>query len=81
MNPIIQALSKGNMSKLGQARQMAQMLKTSSNPQAMVNQVMNNNPQMRQIIQQYGGNPKTAFYKYAEANGIDPNEVLNMLRG
>ena len=60
---------------------MAQMLKTSSNPQAMVNQVMNNNPQMRQIIQQYGGNPKTAFYKYAEANGIDPNEVLNMLRG
>lgn len=80
MNPIIQALSKGNMSRLGQAKQMAQMLRTSSNPQAMANQVMNNNPQIRQIIQQYGGDPKTAFYKYAEANGIDPNEVLNMLK-
>ena len=80
MNPIIQALSKGNMSRLGQAKQMAQMLRTSSNPQAMANQVMNNNPQIRQIIQQYGGDPKTAFYKYAEANGIDPNEVINMLK-
>ena len=56
------------------------MLKTTNNPQALVNQAMNNNLQVRQIIQQYGGDPKTAFYRYAEANGIDPNEVLNMLR-
>ena len=80
MNPIIQALSQGNMSRIGQARQMAQMLKTSSNPQAMVNQLVNKNPQIQRIIQQYGGDPKTAFYKYAEANGINPDEVLNMLK-
>ena len=59
---------------------MAQMLKTSNNPQAMVNQLVNKNPHIQRIIQQYGGDPKTAFYKYAEANGIDPNEVLNMLK-
>ena len=59
---------------------MAQMLKTSSNPQAMVNQLVNKNPQIQRIIQQYGGDPKTAFYKYAEANGINPDEVLNMLK-
>ena len=80
MNPIIQALSQGNMSKIGQARQMAQMFKTTNNPQALVNQVMNKNPQIQRIIQQHGGDPKTAFYNYAEANGIDPNEVLNMLK-
>ena len=80
MNPIIQALSQGNTSRIGQARQMAQMLKTSSNPQAMVNQLVNKNPQIQRIIQQYGGDPKTAFYKYAEANGINPDEVLNMLK-
>ena len=68
------------MSRLGQARQMAQMFKTASNPNALVNQMMNNNPQVRQIIQQYGGDPKTAFYKYAEANGINPDDVLNMLK-
>lgn len=33
-----------------------------------------------QVINQYGGDPQTAFYKYAEANGIDPNEILNMLK-
>ena len=58
---------------------MAQTLKATSNPQAFVNQMMTNNPQVQQIINQYGGDPKTAFYKYAEANGIDPNEILKML--
>ena len=56
------------------------MFKATSNPMAMLNQLVNKNPQIQQIIQQYGGDPKTAFYKYAEANGIDPNEVLNMLK-
>lgn len=63
-----------------QARQMAQTIKSCSNPQAMVNQMLAQNPQVNQIIQQYGGDPKTAFYKYAEANGIDPNEVLQMMK-
>lgn len=65
---------------LAQARQMVQMVKSSGNPQAMVNQMMSKNPQVNQVIQQYGGDPKTAFYKYAEANGVDPNEILNILK-
>lgn len=77
MNPIIQTLNQGNMS---QVRQMAQMFKNTNNPQALISRMVSNNPQVRQIINQYGGDPKTAFYKYAEANGIDPNEVLNMLK-
>ena len=80
MNPIIQALNKTNMSRIGQAKQMAQMFKSTSNPNALVNQMVNNNPQVKQIINQYGGDPKTAFYKYAEASGVDPNEVLDMLK-
>ena len=59
---------------------MAQMFKSASNPNALVNLMMSQNPQVRQIINQYGGDPKTAFYKYAEANGIDPNDVLGMLK-
>lgn len=61
-------------------RQMAQTIKAANNPQALVSQMMANNPQVKQIINQYGGDPQTAFYKYAEANGIDPNEILNMLK-
>lgn len=65
---------------LAQAKQMIQMVKSSGNPQMMLNQMMSSNPQINQIINQYGGDPKTAFYKYAEANGINPDEILNMMR-
>ena len=65
---------------LNQARQMAQTIKSCGNPQAMVNQMLSQNPQVNQIINQYGGNPKTAFYKYAEANGVNPDEILNILK-
>ena len=65
---------------MAQARQMAQALKASNNPQAMFSQMLTQNPRVNQIIQQYGGDPKTAFYKYAEANGVNPDEILNMMR-
>ena len=58
---------------------MAQMFKAVNNPQQMVNQMINNNPQVKQIIDQYG-DPKTAFYKLAEQKGINPDDILNMLK-
>ena len=65
---------------LGQAQQTIQMVKSCANPQEMITQLISRNPQVNQIINQYGGDPKTAFYKYAEANGVDPNEILKMMR-
>lgn len=65
---------------LGQVKQMVQMIKSSGNPQQMINQMVSRNPRLNQLINQYGGDPKTAFYKYAEANGVDPNEILNMMK-
>ena len=79
MNPIIQAMA-GKSPMLSQARQMVQTIKSCGNPQAMVNQMISQNPQVNQIINQYGGDPKTAFYKYAEANGVNPEEILNMMK-
>lgn len=65
---------------LAQVKQISQMIRSSGNPQAMLNQMVSQNPQINQIINQYGGDPKTAFYKYAEANGVDPNEILSMMK-
>ena len=65
---------------MSQARQMVQTIKSCGNPQAMVNQMLTQNPQLNQIINQYGGDPKTAFYKYAEANGVNPEEILQMMK-
>lgn len=45
----------------------------------MVEQIMRSNPQIRQVIDQYG-DAQTAFYKLAEQQGINPNDVLNMLK-
>ena len=59
------------------------MVNGAQNPQLMLNQLMTSNPQLKQamdIINQSGGDPKKAFYALAEQKGVDPNEILNMLK-
>ena len=49
-----------------------------------INQMAASNPQMQQVMQfvnQNGGDAKQAFYNLAQQRGIDPNEVLNQLKG
>lgn len=62
---------------------MMAMMQNSKNPQAMFGTLMNQNPQMQEvmgIINQYGGDARTAFYETAKARGVDPNQIINMLR-
>lgn len=62
---------------------MFNMVRSSRNPQTMLQNMMNNNPQMKQvmdIVRQSGGDPKTAFYKMAKEKGVDPNNILSMLK-
>ena len=64
-------------------RQMMGMLNSSQNPQAMINQMVSNNPNLKQVmdfINQSGGDPKKAFYALAEQKGINPQEILDMLK-
>ena len=80
-NPLMQLAKASPM--MGQIKQMMGMLRTAQNPNAMLNQMVMNNPQIKQvmdIVQQYGGDPMRAFYAVAEQKGVDPNEILNMLR-
>ena len=59
------------------------MLNSAQNPQLMLNQMMTNNPQLKQvidIINQSGGDPKKAFYSVAKQKGIDPQEILDMMK-
>lgn len=68
---------------MSQLKQMINTLKSSRNPNLMMYQMMQNNPQFRQVmdyVNQNGGNPKDAFYTLARQKGIDPNEILNMLK-
>ena len=66
-----------------QIKQMMQMMRSAGNPQAMINQMMMTNPQMKQamdFIKASGGDPKAAFYRLAEQRGINPQDILNQLK-
>lgn len=68
---------------MGTIKQMMSMIRSAGNPQAMLGQLAANNPQLKQvmdIVQKHGGDPMTAFRKEAEARGVDPEEILNMLK-
>jgi len=68
---------------MGQIKQMMGMIRTAQNPQAMINQLMQNNPQMKQvmdIVNQYGGDANKAFTETAQHMGINPNEIMDMLK-
>ena len=69
--------------KFGQFKNMMQMIRSSGNPQAMMQQMMSNNPQYQQamqLVQQAGGDPKQAFYQMANQMGVNPDEIIGMLR-
>lgn len=81
---ILQQLSRGSMSQLAQpVRQIMNAVRSAQNPQAALNQIIMTNPQMKQvmdIVQKHGGDPMTAFREEAKARGVDPNEILDMLK-
>ena len=64
-------------------RQMANAVRNSRNPQMMLMQLAQSNPQMKQAIEyigQNGGNAKEAFYALAKQKGVNPDMILNMFR-
>ena len=60
-----------------------QTVQMSQNPQMAIQNIMQNNPSMKQAIDYInanGGNPKDAFYKLAKERGVDPDSILNSLK-
>ena len=80
-NPLMQLAKASPM--MGQIKQMMGMLRTAQNPQAMLNQMVTNNPQLKQvmdIINQHGGNIGEAVRTVAEQNGIRPEDIMDLLK-
>ena len=79
---ILQQLAQSNP-MIQNVKQMMGMINASQNPQLMMNQLLSSNPQMKQAMQmisECGGNPQKAFYKLAEQKGVDPQEILDMMK-
>ena len=79
MNPILnQLFGFGSNNILS----MFQLVKNAQNPDAMIQSLMQQNPQVKQVmdvVNQYGGNAKQAFYAMAQQKGKDPNTIINSL--
>lgn len=79
---ILQQIVKSNP-MMGTVKQMMGMVTGSQNPSAMLNQLVMSNPNLKQvmdIVNSSGGDPKKAFYALAEQKGVDPQEILDMLK-
>ena len=72
-----------NPQLIQQFKSISQTVSAAKNPQAMMNQILANNPQMMQainLIKLMGGDPKTAYYNYAKQVGVDPDIFLNSIK-
>ena len=64
-------------------KQMMNMVKMSRNPQMAMNQLMQNNPQLKQamdFVNASGKDAKGAFYALANQMGVSPQDVLDSLK-
>lgn len=67
----------------GPIKQMMDMVRTAKDPQAALNMMAMRNPQLRQvldIVQQYGGDSMAALRGEAEKMGMNPDEILAMIK-
>lgn len=58
-------------------------IKAAKNPSAMLQHLASQNPNVANamnLINQNGGDPKRAFYSEVQRLGIDPNQILGMLK-
>ena len=78
-NPMLQMLNQSRPLN-NNLMNMIVAIKNSPNPQVMLNNMLTQNPQVTGLINQYGGDPKSAFYAIAQQRGINPNDILNMLK-
>lgn len=82
MNSLYQQLG-GMTPQMASIRDMMNAVKVARDPNAAMQTLMRQNPQVAQVmqvIQQNGGDPKTAFYNTARQKGVDPEQILSMLR-
>lgn len=62
---------------------MLNSVRMAQNPQLMIQQIINNNPAMRQAmqyVQQHGGDPKTAAEQLYRENGLDIRQPMRGIK-
>ena len=59
------------------------MARSAGNPQAMLQTVLQRDPRYQEavrLVQQSGGDARSAFYALAKQKGVDPDQILAALK-
>lgn len=82
MNPILQNAKIGQvLPMVGQIKQMMGMIQAAQDPMGALNQMSQNDPRMKEIINMVKGkNPEQVFYDKCKEMNINPDVILGMLR-
>lgn len=68
---------------MGQIKSMMNILQCAGNPEVALQSILATNPQLReyvQIINNNGGDYRKAFYDLAAQKGVNPEEILNLIK-
>lgn len=85
-NPMLQFLNpKNNLAET--INKFTSTIKMSKNPALALQTMIDNNPNMKsavenaqKYIEQCGGDPETAFRKFADQNGVSAENIIQMLK-
>lgn len=72
------------MSNLAPLRNVINNLRMANNPEALFNQMMSQNPNMKQAynyVKQNGGDYKQALQTILNEQGLNPDEIVRQLLG
>ena len=82
MPGILMQLARNNP-MIARVKQMMNTVQMAQNPQLALNQMMVNNPQLKQVmdlINQNGGDIGKTVRTVAEQNGITPEDLMEFLK-
>lgn len=72
-----------NNGQINQIKQLANALKNSNNPMQLLQNVGQNNPQIANVMSMLnnsGMSAKDMFYQVANQRGINPNDIMSILK-
>lgn len=67
---------------INDARALMNVMRSARDPQQFLKQYARTNSSVREVMDMVDrcGDPKSAFYQMASAKGIDPEQILSMIR-
>lgn len=83
MNPLMAMMGGRNnpMAMLSQAMGMIKQVRQAGNPQAMIQQMAAQNPNIKKAMDMcQGKNPEQVFKDMCRKNGIDPGQITGMMK-